>query len=154
MRTQIMDRSGPYRQHCKFLAACVIVSMSGCLSMSRGDRSPASQGYLVPGPHAAHAFGIPPSDTLGEAVDQRVPEAVRQASADYARIVHARPECTRFFEGNQIYVALFTAFCGDRLGKETDSRPLAAFRSDGVRVAAISWQTVRGVAEVVPFRRL
>lgn len=121
----------------------------GCVPLERRISVPARNGYMIPGPEAAEAFRISPTDTLPEITPDKLPAGVRTTAAEHAPNVFSRPECTRFFSGETIYLALYTAFCGDELGKETDARPVAGFASDGKFLGSIS----AGAAEVVPFRR-
>ncbi|MBB4638480.1 hypothetical protein [Longimicrobium terrae] len=116
--------------------------------------APAEPGFMIPGLAAARTFGLPAGDTLYEVAPAEVPASVSGNAAEYARRAHRDPVCTRFFGGADVYLALFTAFCGENLGREADSRPMAAFTRAGVPLGEISWRPSEAGAKVVPWRRL
>lgn len=112
----------------------------------------ADAGYLLPGPQAGAAFGVQPSSRIPEQL-RDVPRVIVEAAAKHAEQRSRVPVCNRFFPSGEIYIVVFASFCGDRYGKETDSRLLGAFRSTGVFVGEISWMIQEGTAELHPYFR-
>ncbi len=126
-------------------------SIVGCLSVGRA--SPPINGFLLPGPQAASAFGIAASDTLPEIGRDAVPQPATEAAVRAAQQHEKRADCNRFFQAHELYVVVLSAFCGNEFGKETDSRTLVGIRSTGTVVATISWAPQTGVAQLQPYMR-
>src|SRR5882672_3061756 len=117
----------------------------------QGAQNHTDAGYLVPGPQATAAFAVPPSVIIPEMWS--VPRQVRDKAARLARQRHKRAECNRFFQSGETYIVVLSAFCGERFGKEIDSRLLLGLGGNGALIAEISWVTGVGGAELVPYMR-
>jgi len=113
----------------------------------------ADGGYLLPGPHAAQAFGVSAVDRLPEVLPEAVPNRVVDAATDAALERGKRPQCNRYFPADNRFIVVFSAFCGSDFGKETDSRLLMAFHVDGRALGEISWMPSTGTAELHPYMR-
>jgi hypothetical protein len=133
-----------------FFAGLVLMTSGSCKPPPAVE--PADSGYLLPGPQAAAAFGVPAGVRIQE-IHRRVPRQVTDAAARLAQERHKRSACNRFFQSGDVYIVVLAAFCGRDYGKETDSRLLIGVRSSGSLIAEISWMTKVGEAELHPYMR-
>jgi hypothetical protein len=116
-----------------------------------GERSVT--GYLLPGPHAAQAFGVDARTRLPELSPDKVPPRVVATADSLAREHRRVAACNRFFGRESTIVVVYSAFCGLLLGKEVDARTMGAFTRQGELIGEISWMAEPGIAELVPFSR-
>lgn len=134
--------------------ALIAVALSGPLASCQRHPSvePTDSGYLLPGPQAATAFGVPPSVRIPEK-RHGLPGLVVDAAARLAEERHRRPACNRFFQSGEVYIVVLSSFCGTEYGKEADSRLLIGLRGNAALIAEISWMTTAGEAELSPYMR-
>jgi hypothetical protein len=125
--------------------------LTGCAHAR--SSTPVAAGFLLPGPHAAQAFGVAPAARLPEQPATAVVPRVVRASRSAAVQRDKKPECTRYFHADRIAIVVLSAFCGRHFGKEADTRILIGFRLDGSMIGEISWMPTPGVAELEPLTR-